>query len=143
MGKRHRAREVALTLLYQFEIRPEDPARALADYLADHPLSPEARAYAETLIRGVLAEREALDQVIAAQAAHWALSRIALVDLNILRIGAYELLCCPDIPPKVAINEAVELAKAYGGEDSGRFVNGILDKLKDRRAPVPGTAKVG
>jgi N utilization substance protein B len=143
MGKRHRAREVALTLLYQFEIRPEDPGLALAAYAAEHPLPGEVRGYAGTLVRGVLAERAALDQAIAAQAEHWSLSRIALVDRNILRIGAYELLCCPDVPPKVAINEAVELAKAYGGEDSGRFVNGILDKLKDRRAPLPGTAKVG
>jgi N utilization substance protein B len=143
MGKRHRARAVALTLLYQFEIRPEDPAAALAAYCAEHPLPEATRAYAAALVRGVLAERAAIDQAIAARAEHWALSRIALVDLNILRIGAYELLFCPDVPLKVAIDEAIELAKAYGGEDSGRFVNAILDKLKDRRAPLPGTARVG
>ena len=130
MGKRRRARELALALLYELEFHPGQEAARLAAFWQDHPAPPAARAYAETLARGVVAHREALDRLIAAHAEHWTLSRMPLVDRNILRLAVYELLHASDVPDRVAIDEAIELAKAYGGVDSGRFVNGILDRIR-------------
>ena len=129
-GNRRRARELALALLYELEFHPGQEAARLAAFWQDHPAPPAVREYAETLARGVLAHLEALDQRIAAHAEHWTLERMPLVDRNILRLAAYELLHASDVPDRVAIDEAIELAKAYGGEDSGRFVNAILDRIR-------------
>ena len=90
---------------------------------------PDIRSYAEKLVRGVLEKIEIFDQIIERVADHWEIKRMAYVDRNILRLSAYELLYSDDIPVKVAINEAVELAKRYGEPDSSKFVNGILDRI--------------
>jgi len=130
MGKRRRARELALALLYELEFHPGQAAVRLAAFWQDRAAPAAARAYAETLARGVVAHRDALDQLIAAYAEHWTLARMPLVDRNILRLAVYEFLHASDVPDLVAIDEAIELAKAYGGEDSSRFVNGILDRIR-------------
>ncbi len=129
-GNRRRARELALALLFELEFHPGQEAARLAAFWQDHPAPPSARAYAETLARGVVAHREGLDRLIAARAEHWTLARMPLVDRNILRLAVYEFLHGSDVPERVALDEAIELAKAYGGEDSGRFVNGILDRIR-------------
>jgi transcription antitermination protein NusB len=127
---RRRARELALALLYELEFHPGQEADRLAAFWEAHPAPAAARAYAETLARGVVAYRDALDRLIASHAEHWSLERMPLVDRNILRLAAYELLHTDDVPERVAIDEAIELAKAYGGEDSGRFVNAVLDRIR-------------
>ena len=130
MGKRHRARELALSLLYQLEFYPLEAFEAQsAGFWADHPAAPEIRALAEELVQGTLRHRKSIDDLLASHVEHWILSRLALVDLCILRLAAFELLFYSKTPWKVAIDEAIELAKAFGGKDSGAFVNGVLDKL--------------
>lgn len=97
---------------------------------------PKSREIATSLIQGVMDNRERIDEAISRLAQNWRLDRMAAIDRNVLRVGSYELLFCPDIPVRVAINEAVELAKRYGSAQSGRFVNGILNQLQhDREAP--------
>ena len=141
MGQRRKARECALLILFQREFRLEPLEQLCAQFWAEHPVPDEGRHYAEALVRGVAERGEIIDAAIQGVAEHWAFERLALVDRNILRLAAYELLFCEDIPPKVAINEAIELAKAYGGEESGRFVNGLLDALRSRPRPAAGEAR--
>ncbi|MCI0371802.1 MAG: transcription antitermination factor NusB [candidate division NC10 bacterium] len=141
MGQRRKARECALLILFQREFRVEPLEQLCAQFWAEHPVPDEGRHYAEALVRGVAERGEIIDAAIQGVAEHWAFERLALVDRNILRLAAYELLFCEDIPPKVAINEAIELAKAYGGEESGRFVNGLLDALRSRPRPAAGEAR--
>ena len=130
MGTRRRARELALALLYELEFHPGQEAERLSGFWQEHGALPATRDYAETLARGVVAHREALDHLIAAHAEHWTLGRMPLVDRNVLRLAVYELLHAGDVPDRVAIDEGIELAKAYGGEDSGRFVNAVLDRIR-------------
>jgi len=139
MGKRHRARELALSFLYQTEFYPlESFEERFQAFWAEHPAKPEVRSFAEELVRGTIGQRKAIDALLSSHLEHWILSRLALVDLCILRLAAYELLFHGKTPWKVAIDEAIELAKAFGGKDSGAFVNGVLDKIhtlaKDRSA---------
>jgi N utilization substance protein B len=94
-----------------------------------------SKAFAEDLVAGTLAHREEIDSLIARYAEHWRFSRLALVDRNILRVATYEFLFHKEIPEKVILNEAIEIAKQYGSEDSGRFVNGILDKVRITARP--------
>lgn len=135
MSKRRRAREAALSILYQLEFHPGKLEEVFRAFWADHPLPPEVRAFTEELVAGTVAHREEIDALITRYAEHWRFSRIALVDRNILRVATYEFLFQKDIPEKVIINEAIEIAKQYGSEDSGRFVNGILDKLRTITRP--------
>lgn len=130
MGRRRRARTLALMILYELEFRPGDAERVLKEFWQDHPTLPDVQAFADSLVRGALEHTEEIDRLIAANAAHWTLGRIAPVERNILRLAAHELLHRHDIPEKVAINEAIELAKLYGSEESGAFVNGILDQIR-------------
>ncbi len=117
-------------ILYELEFRPGDAERVLKEFWQDHPSDPEVQAFADGLVRGTLERGPEIDRLIAANAAHWSLARIAPVERNILRLAAYELLHRHDIPEKVAINEAIELAKLYGSQESGAFVNGILDQIR-------------
>jgi N utilization substance protein B len=111
------------------------------EFWRDHPRqSGEVQAFADSLVTGTLEHAAEIDSLIAANAAHWSLTRIAPVERNILRLAAYELLYRHDIPEKVAINEAIELAKLYGSQESGAFVNGILDQIRlqlGRPQPTP------
>jgi N utilization substance protein B len=133
MRRRTRARELALQFLYTLEVRGVDARAELDDFLIDAGASRIARSFATELVDGVLRERPALDAAIGATATHWSLSRMPPVDRTILRLGAFELLHSADVPPKVALNEAIELGKRYSTAQSGAFINAILDKLKSRR----------
>jgi transcription antitermination factor NusB len=131
---RTRSRELALQFLYQVDVRGaesrEDLDSFLAEALEEKPGSEEVTAYAIRLVDGVLAHRTAIDGLLRDAAKNWDLERMAVVDRNVLRIGCYELLHEPDVPVKVAINEAIELGKRYSTESSGAFVNGILDRIR-------------
>ena len=132
MGDRRQARELTLKMLFQNEYVASEN-RSPEDADNSQTWEPSVREYAIEIYQGVLQHKAALDEVIAASSAHWKINRMALVDLNILRVGAYELTHCQDeIPAAVAINEAVELAKVFGSQDSASFVNGILDQIKIR-----------
>lgn len=140
-GKRRQAREMALQMLYQGELGKAAPAQLLrafdvhafraetAGAGASLRTSKMALDYAHTLVEGSLAHRESIDALISAQAENWRLERMPVVDRNVLRLAVYELRHQPDVPAVVVIDEAIELAKKFGAEQSGRFVNGILDAL--------------
>lgn len=129
MRRRTKARECTLQILYQIEISRELWESACHDYWEDHPVLEEIKEFATQLVKGVCENRESIDQWICRCAENWELNRMAAVDRNILRLASYELRYLKEIPPKVSINEAVELAKKYGDVDSSKFVNGILDRI--------------
>ena len=137
MGNRRRARECALQLLYdlEFNVVQDGPelSETLRDYWASFPegqqLNDEVREFAEVLVLGVRDHDEEIDAFIQTASTNWKLERMALVDRNILRMATCELRFMPDIPPKVSLNEAIEIAKRYGSTDSSSFINGILDKI--------------
>ena len=128
-GKRHQARELALRVLFQLETLTEDPDEVLQYHAAESAATPEVAAFAGDLVRGVLANREQLDAVLAEASEHWKVKQMAKVDRTILRIAVYELTIDKNVPPKAAINESIELAKTFSGDEAGRFVNGILGRV--------------
>lgn len=135
MRKRTLAREYALKILYQAEMtRREIPTAAQQFWSEQEAVEDNVHEFAQRLIEGVAAHFDSIDAKISQYAANWQLKRMAVIDRNILRLGVYELLHAQDIPPKVTINEAVELAKKYGDLESGKFVNGILDKIHKTEA---------
>ena len=130
MRKRTKARECALKILYAVDITKESPEKCIEIFWqSNEELEPQVRAFADTLVLGVSKNKELIDKVITEHATNWELKRMAVIDRNILRFATHELLFMDDIPPKVAINEAIDIAKKYGDKDSGKFVNGILDKI--------------
>lgn len=133
MGARHSGRESALQMLFQMELSGADADVTVELYwksfVAD--ADPEGRPYADTAVRGVAATRAELDGYIAAASAHWRLERMSRVDRNVLRLGTWELAHRPDVPRAVILDEAVELAKAFGTEESSAFVNGVLNRIAD------------
>jgi N utilization substance protein B len=136
MGKRREGREAAVQFLYQFEVNRRPIDGLLIDFwkLRSGPSKAEASArtrdFTAELVNGVVAHLVEIDAVIGRLAANYDLHRIAAVDRNILRMAIYEMLHCPDVPPVVSINEAIEIAKKFGSEESSRFVNGILDRVR-------------
>ena len=143
MSKRRRAREMAVQMLYQSDLG-ESPAREVI--AAFEPPAPAGTAgdahlraldYAKTLARGALEHREEIDALIRKQAENWRLERMPAVDRNILRLAVFEFLYEDDVPKLVVLDEAIELAKRFGSEESGRFVNGVLDGLLKTRS-FPG-----
>jgi N utilization substance protein B len=122
-GSRREARERALSLLYEAESKNEAPGSVLADL----PVPPES--FVTDLVTGVAEHRERIDGLIAGHAIDWTLDRMPAVDRTVLRLAAYELLERPDVPTGVVLSEAVELAKRYSTEESGRFVNGVLSAI--------------
>jgi transcription antitermination protein NusB len=137
--RRTRAREVALQVLYQFDqngaVAPEDIDQFIRRRLADETL----QRFAHLIVAGVRTHQARIDELISNAAENWRIDRMAAIDRNILRLGAFEMLFDPDVPVKVAINEALELAKRYSTAQSSRFVNGILDRLQgaDPNAATP------
>ena len=132
MLERTRARRQALQILYQRDITGESVTRILG--LKSYSLEDgEPDEYCRALVMGVEKFLTGLDETIGEVSENWAVSRMPLVDKNILRIATYEILYDSEVPPSVAINEAVELAKVYGGEDSSKFVNGVLGKIASKR----------
>jgi transcription antitermination protein NusB len=154
MGQRRRSRELALQVLYQLDMTGGTPEEGLSLYFA-HLVEDEAggaendadapdgatrhskefkaaielRPFAELLITGVHSHLPEIDQLIISASQHWRLDRMSIVDRNILRLAIYEMLYCDDIPPKVSINEAIDLGKTFSGEESGPFINGVLDQI--------------
>lgn len=130
MRKRTQGREIALKVLYQIDVSHEEPVKAIEDYFSyNEEALDEVKEFSAKLVLGTRENLEALDKKIGGFATNWELNRMAIVDRNILRLACFELMYLEDIPSKVTINEAVELAKKYGGVDSGKFANGILDKI--------------
>lgn len=132
MKARRRARAAVLQSLYELDFTDHDPKIAIEARFEERTLPETAKDFARSLVAGVQTYRVYLDSVVGELAPEWPIEQIAAVDRNVLRIAIYELLFEPDIPPKVAINEAVELAKMFGGESSPRFVNGVLGSLVAR-----------
>jgi len=130
-GKRHQARELALKVLFQLENRDEDAAEVLAYHAADSGAPDDVASFAADLVKGVLANREQLDDTIRAAATNWTLEQMAKVDRIVLRIAVYEITISRNVPVKAAINESIELAKTFSGDESGRFVNGILGRVAE------------
>ncbi len=128
--KRRKAREYALQLLYQLDIRKEKPsATILKHFWAEYDPDEEVRAFADEIVKGTYKHLAKINTLIHQCAKNWSLDRMAVVDRNVLRMAAYEILYRMDIPTSVTINEAIEIAKKYGTDDSGSFVNGILDSV--------------
>lgn len=130
MGLRREARELALQMLYAQDTLRGDLRETLRGFREGVEAGDRTREFAETLVKGVQEQRETIDQAILARSKNWALSRMPRVDLNIMRLAAYELMFRRDIPKKVSINEAIEIAKKFGDKESPAFVNGILDELE-------------
>ncbi len=135
MRKRTKARECALQILYQIDITKDSAENLLPAFWKGKRLESEIRDFATMLVKGVVENTQNIDEVITKYASNWRLKRMAVIDRNVLRLATYELLYCKDIPPKVSINEAIDLAKKYGDIDSGKFVNGILDRINKEEAP--------
>lgn len=134
MRKRSKSREYALQMLYQVDVGRAESGQTLQDFWAYHNAPEEVKTFAEQLVQGTLSHRPEIDQLITSHASNWDLNRMAVVDRNILRMGTYELLYVEEVPPKVCLNEAVELAKRFGDEESSKFVNGILDTIHKQHA---------
>ena len=131
MGRRHQARELALKVLFELESDPKDAAATLRFRAGEEAADPEVERFAENLVRGVELNREHLDELIGGASLNWRLDQMAKVDRIILRIAAYEIVVAHDVPVRAAINESIELAKTFSGEEAGRFVNGVLGKIAE------------
>lgn len=129
MRLRSKAREVALHILYQREITGTNHHDSFSRYLEYNPQKQEVLDFAATLLNGVIEHLCVIDSLIKKYAKNWGINRMAVIDRNILRIACFELIFLEDVPPKVAINEAIELAKRFGDIDSPRFINGVVDKI--------------
>jgi N utilization substance protein B len=130
MGQRRKAREAALECLYALEIRGDVPIEDIFPFSQErHELDKDGSEFAMALLKKTTDNIKELDDIISKHIDNWDLRRLAMIDKNILRLGLAELNYFPDIPKKVSIDEAIELAKTYGSADSGRFVNGVLDAL--------------
>lgn len=137
MGKRRKARELALQFLYQLDQTGiDDPALHEGEFWGRHPVDEDTRRFAEAVVRGTKQNQPKIDQLIAQCTEHWEIERMAVVDRNILRLAVYELLWHADVPPKVAINEAIEIAKKFGTAESSRFINGVLDRIYKELRPA-------
>ena len=140
MGTRHQARERALQILFQHDIHGKGSLK-LEDFWKEFTATDDAKAFAEQLVKGVLDHLQDLDAVITKYATNWKIDRMPIVDRNILRAGLFELLWMQEVPAKVTMDEAIELAKSFGDDEASKFVNGILDKalatesrLEEKRA---------
>jgi N utilization substance protein B len=129
VGKRHQARELALKVLFQLESSGDDPEDVLRYHAADGAATADVANFAGQLVQGVLANRDRLDAILSETSEHWKLEQMAKVDRIILRIAVYEIAIDRQVPTKAAINESIELAKTFSGDEAGRFVNGILGRV--------------
>lgn len=129
MGARSGAREAALQMLFGIEASGNAPDPAIFDYWREMPGDAEGRPYADEVVRGVCGTRDELDAHIRSASTNWRIERMTRVDRTLLRIGTWELVARRDVPRAVIIDEAVELAKRYGSDESGSFVNGVLERI--------------
>ena len=130
MRRRTKAREVAVQFLYQLDLRGEEALQSLDSFLEQECKEPDMREFALRLIHGTRERAAEIDTRLRAVTRNWDLRRMATLDRNVLRMAIFELLHCPDIPPKVAINEAIEIGKKFSTANSGAFINGILDRVR-------------
>lgn len=128
MGYRRKAREFALQMLYQFDIN-NDFEYLINGFWSNKKVSDDVKEFADNIVEGVVKSLGTLDDMITQSAENWSVDRMSVVDRNILRMATYELLFIKEVPVKVTINEAIEIAKRFGGEDSSSFINGILDRI--------------
>ena len=131
MGKRRKSRELALQVLYQLDVTKQDPPKVLAQFQQQFLPIEEKDEFLERLVLGVVEHSQEMDRLIKRFSENWSLDRMSIIDRNILRMATFELLYCEDIPPKVTLNEAIDLGKEYGTEESGSFINGILDHIQN------------
>jgi N utilization substance protein B len=136
MGVRRDAREAAVQYLYQREMQGDQSDQALEEFYEMRGLSPSGKRFCNELLQGWMQHREEIDDVIAKNARNFEFNRLSAVDRNVLRIACHEILFRSDIPAPVAINEAIEIAKKYSTEDSGKFVNGVLDNIRKQKSSV-------
>ena len=141
MGERRQGREFALQMLYQIDMGGGKEKETFSTFWEGKKASPEAKTFAEELVSGTLDHLESIDSVLRQGLEHWRLPRIAAVDRSVLRLAVFEFLNQPQTPPVVVIDEAIELAKRFGGDESGLFVNGVLDgirkQLESHSSPSP------
>jgi transcription antitermination factor NusB len=138
LSKRRKARELALQFLYQLDLRGAgDAGPHEAEFWAQHSAADEeTREFVTALVNGTRTHRAKIDEMITQSAEHWNLERMSVVDRNILRLAVFELGWERDVPPRVAINEAIEIAKKFGTRESGRFINGVLDRVHRELRPA-------
>lgn len=145
MGDRRKARELALQMLFQIDITSDRVEEVFFSFFASHKFKPEVVEFAQRVVRGSVEHREEIDRLISTTTKHWKMDRMATVDRNILRIAVYEFLYEGTVPKKVAINEALEIAKKYSTAESAQFINGVLDgikkKLENQASPNPSSDK--
>jgi N utilization substance protein B len=140
MGKRRKARESALQILYQLEFEDAAAGEATRAFWKKKKAAEETKEYSRWLVKGIVDRRDELDQAIQSISEHWRITRMPLVDRNILRLASFELLYAKPIAPAIVINEAIEIAKKFSGPEAAIFVNGILDALRKKieAAEIPG-----
>jgi N utilization substance protein B len=140
MSLRHKGRELAVQILYQWDIH-HDTTGWLEDFWEQNKVHSEARKFADELVHGVLAHVDELDEMLGRYAEHWTVHRMAITDRTVLRVAVYELLYRPDIPARVTLNEAIDTVRLFGDEQSGSFVNGILDRILKEESRLQGKAR--
>ena len=143
MRRRTRAREIAVQFLYQLDLRGDETQESLHEYVEGETTDKEMREFAIRLIQGSRRHQEETDARLGQVTRNWDLSRMATLDRNVLRMAVFELLHCPDIPPKVTINEAIEIGKKYSTANSGAFINGILDRVRLDELEKTGPSQEG
>ncbi len=129
MGERRRARVLAIQVLFHLEFSPDDPSEVFDLICENFDARKSIRDFSKRLVLGVCEKKKILDKVISGASKNWRIKRMARLDKSILRLAAFEIMFIEDIPPKVSLDEAVEIGKKFGGEDSGRYINGVLDNI--------------
>lgn len=130
MGTRRRARELAMQALFYMDTQQNGSPRMLERFCENFSLPQNVRPFFLQLVNGVLAAQPQIDSLIERYSKNWRVHRMSCVDRNVMRVAVFEMLFCPDIPPKVSINEAIDVAKKFGTEESGAFINGIVDRIR-------------
>lgn len=141
MGRRRKAREETLRILYRLEFDNRPPEETLSHYWENKRANQATREYSTWLAEGIISHRQKIDSVIQQASEHWRLSRMAVIDRNILRMAVFELLYEENIEPAVVINEAIEIAKIYSGNEAATFVNGILDAVRKKIKHIKDSLK--
>lgn len=145
MGTRRRARELAMQALFYMDINNKSSQELVELFCQNFSTSPKAMPFFLKLVTGVLEAKPEIDALIERFSKNWKIHRMSLVDRNVMRIAVYELLYCTDIPSKVSINEAVDVGKKFGSEESGAFINGIIDSIRMAvdQGDIPGHKEAG
>ena len=143
MGKRRKARESTLQILFQLEFDDSQPEKVTEQYWQHRKAPEEIRQYTDRLVKGIISHKKDIDKIIQSVSEHWRISRMAVVDRNILRMAVFELLFEQNIAPAIVINEAIEIAKKYSNEEAATFVNGLLDAVRKKIISVKKADKEG